>query len=526
MPDRLDEADARHLLVLRSMLLDAVRYAHAATPLQRATATVLLDGVCERALHFIAATRGVDIPRNNYELLLERVIQDLKPRWKPARLPDVRQLHRARNSAQHEGLPPDREQLGPWASAVGGFIRSLVQAQFEVDLDRVALTDAVVDNDLRVELEDAARAIAERRPDDSVRSSRNAVDQADEAWRKLHSRRTVSDMLAFRPIGGGSRDPIEGSLRRVERRQRLETFAASPAEAAWFDQLAHERAGHLDLDDAERAFAFGVAWVLAFETAQATWTPDRRARADRNARLLRSGSGPAFVKSVTNVDAAAADASVYVTIADVPNEDFDAWLLTVTRLLRESAGSGPERWQLYDDGTARLRISDLSVLEDEIDRLAEALAGADARLRADHQKDAAAQHAANRRAEQFSSGLDAIGPLPTWVERASREEQHHRGPAIVLHFAPDTAGQSAVADALRADARVHECSGFHASSWTIRPILEPTELFSLLWSVDPVAQEAKEERVRREDERRRLLAELAQRAERAVKDRRPASSAN
>lgn len=109
MHDPLDDADTRHLLALRSMLVDAVHRAHTASPLQRSTATVLLDGVSERALHLIAVERGLQIPRNNVDALLALVPADMAPAWRPPRLPDVCQLHRGvlgRGCASGEAVGP------------------------------------------------------------------------------------------------------------------------------------------------------------------------------------------------------------------------------------------------------------------------------------------------------------------------------------------------------------------------------------------------------------------------------------
>jgi len=527
--DRLDDADTRHLLALRSMLVDAVHWAHTASPLQRSTATVLLDGVSERALHLVAVDRGLQIPRNNFDGLLALVVADIAPAWRPSRLPDVRQLHRARNSAQHEGLAPDRDQLAPWAAAVGAFVRSLVEGQFDVDLDRVALTDPVVDDQLRGELEDAAQALAEQRPADSVRASRYAIEKADEVWQRLHGShgtrvgRSLGSMLG----AAGGNDPLDGALRALEREQRLETFAESPAEAVWFAGLSRERPEHLDIDDAERALAFATSWVLAFEAAKESWTPDRRARADRRARLVRAGDGPAYIDSVTQAEASGGGAVVAVRVADVPDEDFEGWAHTVDALLREAAVTGRPRWQLRGDGIAQIRLDEASLLEEQIEVLASALARAEDRLQEDRRSDAMAEQARADAAEAYTAELAALGALPSWVLTVRREAMSLHGPAVVFSMEPvlgpvaASPDANSLADLIRADGRVEACFGQGPGTWAIQPVLEPADLHDLLWSAHPTVQALAGQRFSRDEELRRMAVALSQRAETAIRARRP-----
>ena len=70
---------------------------------------------------------------------------------------DVRRRHRARNSAQHEGLGADCEDLAAWAAATGSIVASLARAVFGVELSAARLSAAVAD---RVRRPRWARAVS------------------------------------------------------------------------------------------------------------------------------------------------------------------------------------------------------------------------------------------------------------------------------------------------------------------------------------------------------------------------------
>ncbi|WP_448060430.1 hypothetical protein [Cellulomonas hominis] len=503
------------------MLTDAVQLAHTASPLQRSTAVVLLDGVVERTLHLVAVDRALQPPRNaDFFALLELVRADLSGAWQPHALPDVRQLHRARNSAQHEGLAPDRDQLAPWASAAGAFVRGLVEASFNMDLDRVALTDAIRDDDLRTGLEGAAAAIEDRLPGQSVLASGEVLTQADAQWRRL---RWAPHTVTSQQSEGVSRG-LADALARLERQQRLAIFAQSSSEVDWFTGLAAERPEDVDLDDAERALAFVVSWVLAFEAAKETWTPNRRARADQSARLVRTGDGPAYIESVVQAEVRGEGALVRVRLAAVPGDGFDEWAGSIRQLLREVTPDRPPAWQLFADGTAQIRLFDADQLEEQIALLASVLGRAETAMgerlctREEAERDRAAFVA------EYATAFGMLGDVPDWITGVEYTFTRWSGTAVAFQLAqglrhlgtPGATPRADISSKINGSENVDRCYSVGRGRYEVQPALEPAAMFALLWSVDSAVQELIARHVEREQELAAASASLRERADGAV----------
>src|SRR5699024_4024298 len=141
--------ETEQLLSLRVALEDALLRAKGAGRYRRGSAIVALDAVVERASWIVMVTRGLTPPKNGkLDDYISQLVQHLQT-WKPPILTDIKQLRRARNSAQHEGLEPDRDQLPVWSHATEFYVTSLIDAQFSIDLKQIVLSDAIQDEALR-----------------------------------------------------------------------------------------------------------------------------------------------------------------------------------------------------------------------------------------------------------------------------------------------------------------------------------------------------------------------------------------
>ena len=128
--DALTPHEVEQLVSLRLALENALLQCNRATKYRRGTALVALDTVVERASAIVAVTSGVPVPKSgNLDDLISKLKESLGERWVPGVLPDIRQLRRPRNAAQHEGLEPDREQIPSWASAVAVYVTTLIDTQ-------------------------------------------------------------------------------------------------------------------------------------------------------------------------------------------------------------------------------------------------------------------------------------------------------------------------------------------------------------------------------------------------------------
>ncbi|GEL48478.1 hypothetical protein CHO01_35940 [Cellulomonas hominis] len=492
-----DAALLRHLLTLRFMLVDATRWATQAGPERLTTAVILLDGVVERAMNLAAAEIGVTVgPRDTLPQIADK-LRTKAPDWKPRHWRDIDDLHRARNSAQHAGQRPHPDDLGPWTTAVGAFVRDVVDTHLGLDLDRVALTDAVQDPRLREMLEQAAAALEGGSPAYSVGRSVTATVFALSSWTNLQNGRTSIQDLFANPRGPGAR------MSAVEQRIELSTFAQDPAEVSWFTVLMNDFPSAMDRDDAERALAFATSWILGYEAALHSWVQDRHERAQRAARRVRVGDGTAYIadgRVMLNGDGIIAA----LVLADVPAQDqYEAWRTAVERLRDGEASDIPKGSRIQRDGTVRLTGRDAEDLRSQLVALDGALKQAEARLDADHAADAVRQGEEARRASDYRESLAAAGDLPEWAASASLTPDMG-GTAVLLTINHDFAWLLAVGGGLQtrleADARVTAVRRDTGSDRLyITPRLEPVELVSLLDEIDVEVQEQARDLAARQD---------------------------
>ncbi|WP_142061270.1 hypothetical protein [Pseudarthrobacter sp. B4EP4b] len=412
--------EVEQLVALRLSLEDALTRAKGATKYRRGTAIVALDATVERASSIVAVTRSLPIPKSGkLEDLISSLRESFGSSWKPAVLPDIRHLRRARNASQHEGLEPDREQVPLWASAANVYVSSLIDAQFDVDILTVALSDAIRDPRLRQFIREAETARAAGEPGSCVDKATEAYGEASTRWTRLRGdRRPAFAPTSSQLLDKKSHDFVNGRIDNVQSVLDAAAFSQDLAEAEWFTSAIAEPSEVMDADDAERVLAFAFEWIVEYERAAASWTPNRRHRAAVARRKVRSGAGPARIDSCVSVDFRYGTIRAIFSIADVPPEkDYSVWARTVQDLLAE--GDLTSSWTVSDDGTIEVRraVKAPSDTADEVEVLSSALKQADVVLNEKLQAAAKEDRLARQRRDEYAESLETVrADLPAWVE--------------------------------------------------------------------------------------------------------------
>jgi len=430
----IDEAlspnEIRQLMVVRSMLDDATQQAQTATALRRLTAVVLLDGVVERATHLVAVHRGVKVTRNtDLDALTDLVKGSLGGAWSSRHsAADVRQMHRARNTAQHEGVQPAAESLLAWADATRSYVRGLVDSAFNIDIHHVALTDAILDEELRTTLELADQHLQDQKDHECVVACGTAVDMAVRSWRSLHGRanRMVSIARSIRNARLRSGDSeLEQRIELLELASELDAFSRDRAEAAWFAQVTSTRSELIEPGDGARALAFATMWVIAYEEAAATWVPDRYERSLLKSRLVRVNEEPAYVHSVEE----ATSTKLVVRVGDVPPADlYHKWMRVTERIASSHTGDS-RRWAINENGSAQAGIVESDDIKVLILALQTALTESHSALESDRREAEKLTELGERRRKDFVAA-GASEDLPHWVLNLSLEEPEYNPPYV------------------------------------------------------------------------------------------------
>jgi hypothetical protein len=460
MSQRLSPENAHQLLVVRSMLTEAVQYASVATRLQRTTAVILLDGVVERATHMVVVARGIEVKRDGLPELVAKVRQSLGEQWTPHGLVETRALHRARNSAQHEGLGPDRDDLPNWVRGTRAYVRSLVTAEYSIDIEQVAMTDVIADSDMRRLLEAAQSHVDGGDYDRAIRHAAGVVQRAEARWvtmQGLHPRPMALSRANFQPIG-----ELRQALEDTGRIHRLSAFASSVAEAYWFQQVMTEpdkTRSPLTIDDATRTLAFATNWVIGYEAAAETWIPDRIARNERAQRMQRpQREAHAYVDRITDATLdSAMQIAVTFRIGNVPtNFEFDGWRHRVSRTI------GPN-WRISNDGTAQTTVRDEAGVDLAFNELSVALAATEETRAAREWKRVEQLMEAEAGVSGFAQEFQAWSERPEWLLEATLNLD---GTQVVVRFdrqasgstRDDRLGLSALQALFVSDSRVQGCN--------------------------------------------------------------------
>jgi hypothetical protein len=500
-PPRPDAQTVRDLVALRLMLESATARARTAGRYSRGAAVVSLDATVERASYLVATHRGIDVaPRETLETLYSKLVQNFDGAWTSREWPTIKSLHLERNTVQHHGREPDRDQLPLWVTVVGSYVTSLIQAAYAHDISRVMLSDAVDDPELAASLREADEALSGGDVMMAVEASLNAYDAAVSKWIRMLG----NVHRPPRPGTTGFGDHQDRELEALRRAGAESSFAFSPAERDWFRVTRAEPREVLDADDAERLLHFVFSWVAAFEVAARDWVPDRRYRADVAARAVRSGSRPARIADLVIASNGGGRSEVVFKVVDVPPEPkFDRWRVVLTQLLVPAGG----HWRVGQDASVRVSMfNGEQVGGAQAHALADALERVEDRI-AELDREAGAKE--ERFATEAATRIDALEQLrpelPPWLGRVDWEPESIRGegPSWALSVQdkgslPGDARQggrppfeirtigSEVREALLRDDRVKQCyfSG-KADILKVSPAPEPAVLVEILAAAEP-----------------------------------------
>ncbi len=419
----VDAADTRDLIALRFMLEDALLRVSTAHRYSRGSAVVALDAAVERAAYLVVLRRGINVnQRDSLGDLHSKLVQKLEATWTPTMWAQVRHLHAARNGAQHRGQTPAAEDVSAWAAAARAYVTSLVSAEYDVDLDRLVLADAVRRNALAELVRTAETSLVAGDVPSSVQASKDAFEAAVGMWSRMHARSRRRFRATYHPAFAVP-DSAEQAIEILERASAERSFASSAAEYAWFTAACRDRVELLDADDAERILAFTFGWIVSFELAADQWTPNRRRRADVAARRVRTTADHASILGIRRVKREPPFTNVTFELADVPAIDsYDAWADALAKFLREAES---RRWRVGDDGTVTLVVHSGAVPSgDDVNALVQALANVDEAMAAEklHQAEEDAR-LRNERAERNREVSALATSLPAWVEKIEFENQ-------------------------------------------------------------------------------------------------------
>jgi hypothetical protein len=369
----LDEATRRRLQRLRFLLEEALARAQEQTEAGRHTSLVLLDGACEYAMGLALGSLGEPSERLSFPERLKRLRAHLAG-WQPSGWTGVAQLHAARNHAQHRGTLSDSAETPGWAADVERFVSSLVAETFGVELNDVLVADSVVNEPVRAQLVEAERAIAGGDAAAGFSAAAEAFDEARTAWRGQRGE-AIGRLLLYGSkfgIGESQHDPVNSALMRIEDVAEVQPFAPDIAEYFWFAVRRAELAEgiEVDVDDAQRAFLFVVAWVLRWEAFTSRYRERRYPSPPPPYEPPTTGASEphvwnASVEEVVHVGDVFAGATlesaryhVRLQLADIPADERAAWAEEASKALDEivtaSAAGRASGGSVDTDGMARV----------------------------------------------------------------------------------------------------------------------------------------------------------------------------
>ena len=268
----LDHATADRLVLLRSLFETARSRAQNSTAVGRHAALVLLDGACELALTHAADNLGISRQRKGLETIYEEVQQHILPSGAIEGWPGVRQMHRARNAAQHEGILPDATQLDRWVGDSERFLSNLVGTVFRARFERgcTALTCSPRRSCGRssLRLRPFLRQVMPRA------QSRRVLRRST-----LHGASGVNraDLTDWESRGGACRTPFRACKRSSSpcdsstTSLRCSRFAPDMGEYLWLTNLRDRTGPAPTVAEAQRALVFAFEWTLRWEAFSARY---------------------------------------------------------------------------------------------------------------------------------------------------------------------------------------------------------------------------------------------------------------
>jgi len=285
----LSPATARRLIRLRALLDEAVLRASDRSHVGRQIACVLLDGACELALELVARDRGLvskhDRLEDTFSQLRQKHGLPASVAWK-----SVRDLHTARNAAQHQGVPPDGDELASWVADARTFVAELVAFGFGAALGEIRVAGDIEDAVGRNLLLDAESAAMQGQPQEALQLAARALDHAR---RRFQGHRRGEDPWEQPPRPSFGRPPDTATalaVARVSDLGEILPFASDLSEYLWLNGRLQQMNGGAPVTaaDADRAIAFVVEWTRRLESYLDRYPVGALAEYKRHARAPTS----------------------------------------------------------------------------------------------------------------------------------------------------------------------------------------------------------------------------------------------
>ncbi|MET9961454.1 hypothetical protein ABZ128_20765 [Streptomyces sp. NPDC006326] len=512
-PVALSPETVTNLVQLRALADSADRASISGSFITRSMAVVLLDAVNERVTHFAATYLTLSVPsKAGFEQLMDIVKASLGSRWKTATWPDVRRLHRTRNLVQHEGLEVDQQNITVWAAATSSYVRSLVDAVWDVDIQEVTLSRAVKDPAVRELLERAEREISEESPSQSLRSSFKAFELAYNHWADQYRGR---DSFHRKPMGHEISDPksfdfLYREITEISEASVATAFSGDPGEYVWFRDIVsyHGAIEIATLDEAQRALGFVFGWIIRWEAFREAFIPNRMAVREAQKRRVRSANGPARVDAVRAL-VGSRQVRLEIDLTDVPpTDDFSLWQRALWKVLGDLADS-PQGVRVKESGCLTFTFPrGVEIPEDLAGRVLAALIEADREVQLVRAKEQRERLDGQSEVEAYSYAYGEIRDrFPEWVN-----EVEFSGPAkingrlrsrLTFSVIPEAFNFSSnVTSGVMGHPLVRSCTQRRIGTYVVTPELSPSELCEVLQSIsEDIGGLIKQRKMRTEEDK-------------------------
>jgi hypothetical protein len=257
------------LVRLRLVTEDAIRRADDLSAAGRHQAVIALDGAVEHALWLATQHAGIVLKNGDRASIPDLYSAAQAHGWNlnTSAWPGVNQLHRARNDAQHAGVPIDREPLPAWRDSARAFISSVTHAAFAIALDDISVVDAVRDPQIKATLIEAEHQLDV----DSASAFRAVLTAFALALNNWRGQRDA----ALPSLARGGETPRWPVMLRppaadetIQDLLEVQPFASSLGEYVWLRRVSVEQAdvGRAPtVDEARRALMFVMGWVVRWE---------------------------------------------------------------------------------------------------------------------------------------------------------------------------------------------------------------------------------------------------------------------
>ena len=340
----LDHATADRLVLLRSLFETARSRAQNSTAVGRHAALVLLDGACELALTHAADNLGISRQRKGLETIYEEVQQHILPSGAIEGWPGVRQMHRARNAAQHEGILPDATQLDRWVGDSERFLSNLVGTVFRARLSEVHRADVLSSPLLRAQFAQAEAFLEAGDAPSAVSKGLEAFDAARSQWREQSGPNGLGIPGWSLPNPFSGMQALEQPVRQLDDFIEVQPFAPDMGEYLWLTNLRDRTGPAPTVAEAQRALVFAFEWTLRWEAFSARydagavqqWRRELRPPPTTHPELGPRLAGTASVGVAGSaLPGARPLVDVVLQLVDAPGNDFEPWLADLQSALRD-----------------------------------------------------------------------------------------------------------------------------------------------------------------------------------------------